>query len=686
MALVVNTNIASLTAQNHATASRKEMETAMERLSSGSRINSAKDDAAGLTISTRMESQIRGLTKGIQNANDAISMVQTAEGAQTEISDMLQRMRELAVQASNSTNNATDRSALDAEVQALVSEINQIANETEFNGQKILAGGFQANIQMGPSRGYDLGFSIESMRADDLGIAGSGGGNVNSITGERIDLTNVAAIADGDIKINGQELKGLSDLVSGTDDIRDVVDAINNSIDGVTASAYNTVVMQHAGSGVIDDSGSVTIAAGLTNDITGTAAGSVTFTLDASGSMDELVSNINSSTNGLVQASLNSDGKLVLANSTGGSITVTDTTDATGVGDGTGDAYQGFVKLTSDSGEPINVQKGFTGTATNADFAVLGMLQTGADDNAAKQNQILGQALTDVTTEYGKGDVIINGVDIYDNDIDTDTFSGKLEAFNAVSDETGVIASAYFEEFYDVSAALANGTTAGSTVTFNGIDIDLAATITTLVTNINAQTGVTGVAAENVGNIVRLYGAVESLTISYTATVAADEPFAAGATFGAILLDSIDDSPISIDLGEGAAVAEHGLLAMNSGASDFDTNAGTTASGGGQAVSTISVASISGAQAALETIDNALNQVSQASANLGAINNRVDHAISNMRETIVNTEAARSRIMDADFAVESANLAKQQVLQQASTAMLAQANASTQSVLTLLGG
>jgi len=686
MALVVNTNIASMTAQFHAGNSRKEMETAMERLSSGLRINNAGDDAAGLTISTRMEAQIRGLAKGIQNANDAISLVQTAEGAQVEITDMLQRMRELAVQAANSTNSDLDRSALDAEVQALLAEIDQIANETEFNGQNILAGGFETNVQMGPSRGYELSFNIASMRADDLGVSGATGGNANATTGQRVNLTNVAAILDGDIEINGQKVNGLSDLVSGTDDISDIVDAINDSVEGVTASAYNTLVMQHVGSGIVDDSGAVTIDVGLTNSITGTAAGTATFTLDESGSMSELVANINSQTQGLVTASINSEGKLVLANTTGGSIEVTDATDATGTGDGTGVAYQGFIKLTSDDGNPVNIQKGYTATATDADFTVLGMLQTGKDDNLAKQNQILGKALTDVTTEYGKGDILINGVDIYDADIDTDTFAGKLEAFNAVSDETGVIASAYFEEFYDVSTAIANGTTAASTVTFNGIDIDMAATVSTLVTNINASTGTTGIAADYVGTTVRLFGAVESLTIAYTATFSDDEPFANGQTYGGILLDSVDDTAISIDLGENATVAEHGLLAMNAGASDYDTNAATTAAGGGSAVSAVSVSSVTGAQSAIEIIDNALNQVSQASANLGAVSNRLGHAVANMQETAVNTEAARSRIMDADFAVESANLAKQQVLQQASTAMLAQANAATQSVLMLLGG
>ena len=149
MALVVNTNMASLVAQNHLAAGRRDMETAMERLSSGLRINGAADDAAGLAISNRMEAQVRGYTKALQNVNDGISLAQTAEGAQKEITEMLQRMRELAVQASNTTNNATDRASLDDEVQQLIAEIDQIATTTRFNDQVLLDGSYGANIQTG---------------------------------------------------------------------------------------------------------------------------------------------------------------------------------------------------------------------------------------------------------------------------------------------------------------------------------------------------------------------------------------------------------------------------------------------------------------------------------------------------------------------------------------------------------
>ena len=176
----------------------------MERLSSGQRVNGAADDAAGLAIATRMDTQIRGLAKGVQNANDAISLTQTAEGAQVEITEMLQRIRELAVQASNSTNSDSDRSAMNAEVQALIAEIDQIGEKTQFNGQAILNGGFKVNAQLGPQADYDLSFRVDSMRTNDLGLGGGGnvGAGDNTLISGRISLTNVASILDGDIEIN----------------------------------------------------------------------------------------------------------------------------------------------------------------------------------------------------------------------------------------------------------------------------------------------------------------------------------------------------------------------------------------------------------------------------------------------------------------------------------------------------
>ena len=169
MALVVNTNVSSLNAQRQLNSTTNEMSTAMERLSSGKRINSAADDAAGLAISTRMTSQVKGLTMAIRNANDGISLVQTAEGALDEVTNMLQRMRELSVQSSNVSNNAGDREALNAEVGQLQAEIDRIASTTRFNNQTILDGSYSGNLQIGDQADQTLGLSIGNMSTSAMG-------------------------------------------------------------------------------------------------------------------------------------------------------------------------------------------------------------------------------------------------------------------------------------------------------------------------------------------------------------------------------------------------------------------------------------------------------------------------------------------------------------------------------------
>jgi flagellin len=181
MAQVINTNIASLNAQRNLTTSQNSLNTSLQRLSSGLRINSAKDDAAGLAISERMTSQIKGLSVASRNANDGISLAQTAEGALSEIGSNLQRIRELAVQSSNATNSQSDRDALQSEVSQLVAEIDRVANQTTFNGTKLLDGSFTSKLfQVGADSGQTIGInSIVDANADMLGGAKF---DTNSIT------------------------------------------------------------------------------------------------------------------------------------------------------------------------------------------------------------------------------------------------------------------------------------------------------------------------------------------------------------------------------------------------------------------------------------------------------------------------------------------------------------------------
>ena len=171
---VINTNVKSLVAQASLAANSKNQATAMERLSTGSRINSAKDDAAGLAIGSRMTSQVRGLNMAIRNANDGISLAQTAEGALGETTSMLQRMRELSLQAANTVNSASDRAALDAEVQQLKAEIDRIATTTTFNGQNILDGSFSGNLQIGNDAGQTMQLAVASMATTAMGETASG--------------------------------------------------------------------------------------------------------------------------------------------------------------------------------------------------------------------------------------------------------------------------------------------------------------------------------------------------------------------------------------------------------------------------------------------------------------------------------------------------------------------------------
>ena len=191
MALTVNTNVASLSAQRSLGGSQNMLNTSLERLSTGLRINSAKDDAAGLAIGERFTSQVRGLNQAARNTNDAISLVQTAEGALKEVSSNLQRIRELAVQSVNATNSASDRDALDGEVQQLIAEIDRVASKTQFNGTTLLSGGFSAQaFQVGANAGDTI--TISQIASTDT--ATLFGGVVQEVSTAALANTAIAAV------------------------------------------------------------------------------------------------------------------------------------------------------------------------------------------------------------------------------------------------------------------------------------------------------------------------------------------------------------------------------------------------------------------------------------------------------------------------------------------------------------
>ncbi|MEM9387103.1 MAG: flagellin [Pseudomonadota bacterium] len=375
MALTVNTNVLSLTAQRNLSNSESLLGSALERLGSGLRINSAKDDAAGLSIAERLTTQIRGLNQAVRNANDGISLSQTTEGALSEVVNNLQRIRELAVQSANGTNSNDDRGALDAEVQQRLAEIDRIATQTTFNGLAVLDGTFgNATFQVGSEVGDTITLDLgTSARTNSLGTIAQGTG------GSAVDAN---ALAAGDVTINGVEVAASagfagSESGQGSDSAFAKADAINNSgITGVEASVVSAVVDGDVAGGI-----TLTDAADTFQlDINGvTVLNETNTTLTA----DEVVEQINAVSSQTGVTAANNGGTIRLTAEDGRNIeteaSVTDansnsTTFFTDDG-GTAAVARGSIQLTSPTGAitvgDANSRTGFGDTVINLDSTTL---------------------------------------------------------------------------------------------------------------------------------------------------------------------------------------------------------------------------------------------------------------------------------------------------------------------------
>jgi len=568
MAQVVNTNVMSINAQRQLNKSQSTSNEAMERLSSGLRINSAKDDAAGLAISTGMQSQIKGLTQAVRNSNDGVSMAQTAEGSMDEMTNILQRMRELSVQSANDTNSDENRVAIQKEVDQLHNELDRIAETTEFNGTKLLDGtAGSTTLQIGANSGQTLSFSIDSVTTNDLGL--NGNLNKGDLNGGRV----TGAVTQSTVQINGVVLGEATDITGNTALAN--ANAINDKTaeTGVTADAYNIV----QGSALADGKAVTGITSGL--EITIGSGDAVE--IGATSSMDNLVETINRDVSG-VTASLDNNGGLLLTNDTGEDITIGGTVDNSGLQAGTN---QGYLALTSADDSPINISDGTSTTYTP----------------------------TVGTNTAALGFTVSNGA--------------------------GSIATG--------TASTAGLITSSDGVQINGVDLiaSSASTPADLATAVNALTEETGV----------------------TATVRGTE----------LVFSSNDGSAVEITSKADGQYNQQTALAK----------IGITNEMGGKVVDSLgtNVSTMAGATNTIDLVDSALGKISDSRANLGAIQNRLSSTISNLENVSQNLSASNSRIQDADFAAETSKMSKAQILQQAGTSMLSQANASAQSVLSLLG-
>lgn len=486
MSLVINTNSASLGAQRQLTGSGAALDRATERLSSGQRINSAKDDAAGLAIANRMTSQIRGLDQAIRNANDGVSMIQTAEGALQESTNILQRMRELAVQSSNGIYSNSDRKTLDAESKQLVSELNRIASTTSFNGQNLLDGKLgSVKLQVGAEANQSISVSIGAMDAKTLGLGSLSADMAGTHFGAALAGTT---FADGDVLINGQSIGAFDGAATGAN-LSKLIDQINSKVSGVTASAINEVTTTSVGDGI-------TTTDSLSIDLVNADGSTNSYVISNTNNMDELVAAINEQTNGAVVASKTEDGRFTIASNTGASIELTqaNAADHTGTGFTSGTAVQPILAFSSDDGSAITISKG-TNAAAGL-LANLGLQETRTDGG------VVGGALN--ATAFAYGDVKINGVIV--SATDTNTLQGKVNNINAISDQTGVTAvlkaentstynvgQLYTEETGTVPGA-ANAI--GDQIMLNGVDVTSTGTTTkSLAADINAVAATTGVFA-----------------------------------------------------------------------------------------------------------------------------------------------------------------------------------------------
>lgn len=606
MTQVINTNVMSLNAQRHLNSSGSRLSTALERLSSGMRINSAKDDAAGLAIANRMTAQINGLAQAARNANDGVSLAQTAEGDLSAITKSLQRIRELAVQSANATNSSSDRQALQSEAAQLIAEIDRVAVASSFNGVQLLDGTFTSQqFQVGANAGQTIDVSsIANVRTTNIG---------QRDTATLTNTTNVtAAVADGDVTINGANIGA----VSG--DALAIANAITASSVDVTATATNAQT-------------AVTYA-----DVVGTAAVSV-----------------------------------VTATHNLGTFTAGVDTD----GDGT---YQ-MVFDTTDPGEQLTVTTAAGNThdaaAVQAAFVAAGFTAAGANTVSGYSLDLGGDA--DIQTAVGNGNLTVQRVD-------GDNFSFAETATSmATTDAAFTGAGASSTDGVEAVAGVAPTYTLsldGTALDFTAVAADGTITSADLKTVIDAQT--TGyTVTDNTGNvdITKADGSNIVFVEGGSDSGAGEGLTADGTTTAAtVTLRGIVNSIVS----SGEALVIAGTTPGNAG-----LTAGTTAlSGtlGGTTIENTDVSTVAGANAAIISVDAALDTINSARAELGAVQSRFESVVSNLAVTSENLSAARSRIQDADFGSETAALTRDQILQQAGISVLSQANAQPQLVLSLL--
>jgi flagellin len=700
---VINTNLKALDAQASMGNVERKMKASMERLSTGLRINSAKDDAAGLAITNRMTSQIRGYAVAIRNSNDGLSMAQTAEGAMGQVNNMLQRMRELAVQSGNGGVTDADRSSMQLEVNELKAEIQNIATKTNHNNIKLLDGSAgKVELQTGVNANDRMTIGFDSMQTKDIGMGARA--SLSAVGGT---ATQTPALSSGDLVLNGvvvgASLTTDDTLSSASKDASAIskAAAINRVADlsGVYATVGKTEVFGSAMTFTAAKEGAITV--------NGVATASVTSNADLEIMRDSVVTAINniSKQTGVVASNTHDDIQgVVLTAADGRNIKLefggTLTKEVSGLG--AAETYVGNYELNTLDGADITVSHEVDKNVDNAG------LSTGTfKANTAQASTIdravaaAGAAPSSSTTGVLSGNtLVLNGVGIdaaIGSDDDSSSTYGTSStkaasaiaiaaAINKKTDMTGVRAVA------EANVLRGTGFTQGavSDLNINGvtiaINLEASSNREDVLTAINNYSGQTGVVASAWGSGVQLTAADgRNISIGSSTGTAAElgltgvdvgtnNTAAAVVThYANVRLES--DKSFTVESGN-EGNDNFALLGFRRGEFGGSDN--------GLKVADISIATQAGSANAIVAIDSAIETVSAAQARSGAYSNRLEAVIDNLTESNQNMSASRSRILDTDYASETTNMAKSQIISQAATAMLAQANQSAQGVLSLL--
>ena len=734
----VNSNTAAQFALNKMTATERDMTTAMERLSSGKRINHAGDDAAGAAIADRMTAQIKGLEQSVRNAADVISMAQVTEGALDESSAIIQRIRELAIQSASDVMNAEERSYLDAEVVQMLAELDRVTRDTTFNEIAVLDGSFaDRRFQIGTHEREFAQLSISSMRLDSLGAykAKSQGTETTDDTGGPVDNDNLAlnayAVADTSeanlVQAESFTIHGIlgssSVTVAEASNVRDIATSVNAVFDstGVTAIASTQLKLQaktldvaYNGQTSVSfsiqgkNTTAVTIAANLTlnnnegssvlselrdsiNNYTTTTGVTATLSTDKSSIImvqnegyDIKLGDVNfagdTTTTGsrrtLLVTSLDND-EIVAGDAVSLGDTNVTTTDADGIytGDPSG-------QLTIGGRVGTTGATAFTGSGPGSSTSANAIVTTQALDSFGANNLTLVDASQTINSF-----ITITGDDAFASNF---TITGTDVYGNAQSE---VLAGGG-------SASTVQSANIYATVTQIAVSASVAADITVgklnTIVNQAALVTITSSASDESGKTFTVTGTdmsgnalVEVITgPEANKTVTGRQIFK---TIHTVVNSAATTGAITVGVKAADSVIVTGQLEMSSSNSftvvGEDGKGLFEASPGAASLDKLSAVNVKTRQSsvdALRVLDRSLDRIHKERAKLGALMSRMEKAIDNLSNVALNTNASRGRIEDADFAKESARLTKAQILQQSAMAMIAQAGKAQQNVLQLL--